>query len=68
MRSVASHLWRRSITVSRRRIAGLLLVAVLLAALLAYAASRATSYQEVIEHGPAPQVRSTPYLDRKSVV
>ncbi|MCQ4258494.1 DUF4350 domain-containing protein [Stutzerimonas stutzeri] len=47
---------------SRRRIACLLLVAVLLAALLAYAASRATSYQEVIKHGPAPQVRSAPYL------
>lgn len=47
---------------SRRRIAGLLLTAVLLGGLLVFAASKATSYQEVIEHGPAPQVRSTPYL------
>ena len=47
---------------SRRRLFGLLLVAALLAGLLAFAASKATSYQEVIEHGPAPQVRSTPYL------
>ncbi|MCQ2029143.1 DUF4350 domain-containing protein [Stutzerimonas zhaodongensis] len=47
---------------SRRRISSLLLVAVLIAALLAFAASKATSYSEVIEHGPAPEVRSTPYL------
>lgn len=47
---------------SRHRIAGLLLLALLLAAVLAFAASRMTSYEEIIDHGPAPQVRSTPYL------
>jgi len=38
------------------------LAAVLLVALLLFAASKATPYEEVIEHGPAPQVRSNPYL------
>lgn len=47
---------------SRHRIAGLLLLALLLAGVLAFAASRMTSYEEIIDHGPAPQVRSTPYL------
>lgn len=47
---------------SRRQLAALLLLAMLLAGVLAFIASRMTSYQEIVEHGPAPQVRSTPYL------
>nr|WP_272889353.1 DUF4350 domain-containing protein [Stutzerimonas stutzeri] len=34
----------------------------LLGALLLFAASKATRYQQVIERGPAPQVRANPYL------
>lgn len=47
---------------TRRRAIYLMLVAVLLGALLLFAASKATPYEEVIEHGPAPQARSNPYL------
>lgn len=42
--------------------AGLVLIAVLLVGSLAFAASKVTPYQQTIERGPAPQVRSTPYL------
>ncbi|QGZ32269.1 DUF4350 domain-containing protein [Stutzerimonas stutzeri] len=47
---------------SRRRIAGLTVAGIVLVALLAFAASTLTPYQEVIEQGPAPQVRGNPYL------
>lgn len=47
---------------TRRRVIYLTLAALLLGALVLFAASKATPYEEVIEHGPAPQVRSNPYL------
>ncbi|MCQ4313134.1 DUF4350 domain-containing protein [Pseudomonas stutzeri] len=45
-----------------RRAIYLALAAVLLGALLLFAMNKATPYEEVIEHGPSPQVRSNPYL------
>lgn len=47
---------------NRRRTIGLAVAGALLGALLLFAASKATRYQEVIERGPAPQVRTNPYL------
>ncbi|KJH83431.1 DUF4350 domain-containing protein [Stutzerimonas stutzeri] len=47
---------------SRARTIGLTVAGVLLVTLLLFVASKATRYQEVIERGPAPQVRANPYL------
>ena len=45
-----------------RRLLLLVAGALLLGLMLFFAISRATPYEETIEHGPAPEVRSNPYL------
>ncbi|BAP80767.1 hypothetical protein MT1_3592 [Pseudomonas sp. MT-1] len=45
-----------------RRLLLLIAGALLLGLMLFFAISRATPYEETIEHGPAPEVRGNPYL------
>ncbi|MGA6099293.1 DUF4350 domain-containing protein [Stutzerimonas marianensis] len=47
---------------SRRLTLLLASLVILIGLLLAYLASKATPYEEVVEHGPAPEVAADPYL------
>lgn len=46
----------------RKRFHLFLLAALLLGPLLMYVLSKTTRYEETVEHGPAPEARSNPYL------